>query len=46
VARPDRVDRLALESFVWTGKGSLTLEKRAEDAAYFRAHDRRRTAAP
>lgn len=41
VAQPDRVDRLALESFVWTGKGSPTLEKRAQDAAYFRTHDRR-----
>jgi pimeloyl-ACP methyl ester carboxylesterase len=41
VARPDRVDRLALESFVWTGKGSPTLAKRAQDAAYFQTHDRR-----
>ena len=40
--RPDRVDRLALESFVWTGKGSPTLKKRAEDAEYFRSHDRRK----
>jgi len=41
VARPDRVDRLALESFVWTGKGSPTLAKRAQDVAYFQTHDRR-----
>ena len=42
MAQPDRVDRLVLESFVWTGKGSPTLKKRAEDVAYFRTHARRK----
>lgn len=41
MARPDRVDRLILEAFTWTGKGSPTLTKRAENLAYFRAHNRR-----
>src|SRR6185295_2233566 len=37
MARPERVDRLILEAFTWTGKGSPTLGKRAENLAYFRA---------
>ncbi|HZB90146.1 MAG TPA: alpha/beta fold hydrolase [Stellaceae bacterium] len=41
MAEPRRVDRLVLESFVWTGKGAPTLKKRAEDLAYFRTHNRR-----
>jgi len=41
MARPDRVDRLILEAFTWTGKGSPTLGKRAENLAYFRANNRR-----
>jgi alpha-beta hydrolase superfamily lysophospholipase len=40
--RPERVDRLVLEAFVWTGEGSPTLGKRAEDLAYYRTHNRRR----
>jgi pimeloyl-ACP methyl ester carboxylesterase len=42
MARPDRIDRLVLESFVWTGKGSPTLAKRAEQVEYFRTHNRRK----
>src|SRR4029450_11263767 len=42
MARRDRVGRLILEAFTWTGKGSPTLGKRAENLAYFRAHNRRR----
>lgn len=41
VARPDRVDRLVLEAFTWTGKGSPTLGKRAEQLEYYRTHNRR-----
>lgn len=41
MARPDRVDRLILEAFTWTGKGSPTLAKRAENLASFRANNRR-----
>ena len=41
MARPDRIDRLILEAFTWTGKGSPTLGKRVENLAYFRAHNRR-----
>ena len=40
-ARPDRVDRLVLEAFTWTGKGSPTLGKRAEQVEYYRTHNRR-----
>ncbi len=41
VARPERVDRLILEAFTWTGKGSPTLGKRAEQVDYYRTHNRR-----
>jgi pimeloyl-ACP methyl ester carboxylesterase len=42
MARPDRVDRLVLEAFVWTGAGSPTLAKRAEQVEYYRTHNRRK----
>jgi alpha-beta hydrolase superfamily lysophospholipase len=41
MARPDRVDRLVLEAFVWTGRGSPTLAKRAEQLDFYRSHNRR-----
>ena len=41
MARPERVDRLLLEAFTWTGKGSPTLTKRAEQVEYYRTHNRR-----
>ena len=41
MARPDRVDRLVLEAFTWTGKDSPTLGKRAEQTEYYRTHNRR-----
>jgi alpha-beta hydrolase superfamily lysophospholipase len=41
MARPDRVDRLILAAFTWTGAGSPTLSKRAEALAYYRTHNRR-----
>jgi len=37
----DRVDRLMLAAFTYTGKGSPTLSKRAEGLEYFRTHNRR-----
>ena len=41
MAHPDRVDRLVLEAFTWTGAGSPTLGKRAEQVEYYRMHNRR-----
>ncbi len=41
MAQPDRVDRLVLVSFTWTGQGSSTLSKRAESVEYYRTHNRR-----
>jgi len=40
-AAPDRIARLALEAMTWTGKGSPTLEKRAEQVEFYRTHNRR-----
>jgi len=40
-AQPDRVGRLVLEAFTWTGQGSTTLGKRAEQLAFFRTHNMR-----
>ncbi len=39
MARPDRIDRLVLEAFVWTGEGSPTLAKRAQQVGYYRTHN-------
>ena len=33
---PDKVERLVLDAFVWTGKGSVTLAKRREGLAAYR----------
>jgi alpha-beta hydrolase superfamily lysophospholipase len=41
MAQPERVDRLVLEALTWTGEGSPTLGKRAEQVEYYRAHNRR-----
>lgn len=38
---PERVARLALDAFVWTGKGSPTLEERAKKLDQWRAMKRR-----
>ena len=38
---PERVKRLALDAFVWTGKGSPTLAERAKRLPEFRARNRR-----
>jgi pimeloyl-ACP methyl ester carboxylesterase len=39
--RPERVARLALDAFVWTGEGSPTLEQRRKRLPEFRARNRR-----
>lgn len=38
---PDRVRRLALDAFVWTGKGSPTLEERTKKLAQWKGANRR-----
>jgi non-heme chloroperoxidase len=38
---PERVSRLALEAFVWTGEGSRTLEERRSKLDQWRASNRR-----
>jgi pimeloyl-ACP methyl ester carboxylesterase len=42
MARPERVGRLVLNAFTYTGHNSPTLAKRAEQVEYFRSHNRRR----
>jgi alpha-beta hydrolase superfamily lysophospholipase len=37
---PDRVDRLVLAAFTWTGQGSPTLEKRGEAVEFYKTHNR------
>src|SRR5258708_4765901 len=41
MVQPERVERLVLVSFTWTGQGSPTLAKRSESVEYFRTHNRR-----
>jgi pimeloyl-ACP methyl ester carboxylesterase len=41
-ALPERVDRLVLMAFTYTGKGSPTLQKRAEQVEFYRTHNRRK----
>jgi len=41
MAQPERVRRLVLLSFTWTGQGSPTLAKRADSVEYYRTHNRR-----
>jgi alpha-beta hydrolase superfamily lysophospholipase len=41
VAEPARVERLVLEAFTYTGKGSPTLAKRGEQTEFYRTHNRR-----
>ena len=41
MARPERVGRLVLEAFTYTGEGSPTLGKRAEQLEFYRTHNRR-----
>lgn len=42
MAEPERVNRLVLVSFTWTGQGSPTLSKRSASVEYYRTHNRRR----
>jgi pimeloyl-ACP methyl ester carboxylesterase len=39
---PERADRLVLAAFTYKGEGSPTLAKRAEQLAYYRAHNMRK----
>jgi pimeloyl-ACP methyl ester carboxylesterase len=39
--RPENVERLILDAFVWTGEGSPTLAKRREGLDHFRTHNTR-----
>src|SRR5258707_10344471 len=41
MARPERVGRLVLNAFTYTGRNSPTLAKRAEQVEFFRMHNRR-----
>jgi len=41
MAEPERVGRLVLQAFTYTGAGSGTLAKRAEQTAYYQSHNRR-----
>jgi alpha-beta hydrolase superfamily lysophospholipase len=41
MAAPQHVDRLVLAALTYTGKGSPTLGKRAEQLEYYRTHNRR-----
>jgi len=41
MVRPERVGRLVLNAFTYTGRNSPTLAKRAEQVEYFRSHNRR-----
>ena len=41
-AEPARVERLVLEAFTYTGKGSPTLAKRGEQTEFYRTHNRRK----
>lgn len=41
MAEPDRVGRLALAAFTYTGKGSPTLGDRAKQVEFYRTHNRR-----
>lgn len=42
MAAPEQVGRLVLGALTYTGKGSPTLAKRAEQAEYYRTHNRRK----
>jgi streptogramin lyase/alpha-beta hydrolase superfamily lysophospholipase len=41
MAHPDRVDRLVLAAFTYTGEGSPTLAERAKQLEFYRTHNRR-----
>jgi len=41
MSEPQRVERLILAAFTWTGQGSATLAKRSESVEYYRTNNRR-----
>ena len=41
MAQPERVDRLVLAAFTYTGEGSPTLADRAKQVEFYRTHNRR-----
>lgn len=41
MVRPERVDRLVLAAFTYTGQGSPTLADRAKQVEFYRTHNRR-----
>ena len=41
IAEPDHVGRMVLTALTYTGKGSPTLAKRAEQVEYYKTHNRR-----
>jgi alpha-beta hydrolase superfamily lysophospholipase len=41
VAKPERVDRVVLGAFSYTGKGSPTLNERGKQLEYYKTHNRR-----
>jgi pimeloyl-ACP methyl ester carboxylesterase len=41
MARPDRINRLILAAFTYTGEGSSTLADRAKQLDFYRTHNRR-----
>ena len=41
MAEPERVNRLVLTAFTYTGEGSPTLDNRAKQLEYYKTHDRR-----
>jgi alpha-beta hydrolase superfamily lysophospholipase len=41
MAQPERVDRLVLAAFTYTGKGSPTLADRSKQVEFYRTHNRR-----
>jgi alpha-beta hydrolase superfamily lysophospholipase len=41
MAEPDHVNRMVMTALTYTGKGSPTLAKRAEQVEYFKTHNRR-----
>ena len=41
MARPERINRLALAAFTYTGEGSPTLADRAKQVEFYRTHNRR-----
>jgi pimeloyl-ACP methyl ester carboxylesterase len=41
MTQPERIRRLVLSAFTWTGKGSETLSKRGQESEYYTTHNTR-----